>query len=88
MAKISFLLKKKFFLFILSLIIIINFPSLSFATESTSFKKKFSATILIYHRFGEDEYPSTNVRIEQFNQHIEKLKSENFYFFRKSYSSI
>ena len=78
MAKISFLLKKKFFIFTLSLLIIINFSSLSFATESTNLKKKFSSTILIYHRFGEDKYPSTNVRIEQFNQHIEKLKSENF----------
>ena len=24
------------------------------------------ATILMYHRFGEDRYPSTNVTLEQF----------------------
>ncbi len=32
-----------------------------------------SAVILMYHRFGEDAYPSTNVRIEQFEAHIREL---------------
>ena len=31
------------------------------------------ATILMYHRFGEAEYPSTNVRIAQFEEHLEIL---------------
>ena len=29
-----------------------------------------SAVILIYHRFGEDTLPSTNIRLEQFEAHI------------------
>ena len=33
-----------------------------------------SAVILMYHRFGEDIYPSTNVRIEQFEAHIRELR--------------
>ena len=33
------------------------------------------ATILMYHRFGEDKYPSTNVRLEQFEEHLEVLAS-------------
>lgn len=32
-----------------------------------------SAVIIMYHRFGEDEIPSTNTRIEQFEAHIEEL---------------
>jgi len=32
-----------------------------------------SAVIIMYHRFGEDSYPSTNVRIEQFEEHIRTL---------------
>lgn len=32
-----------------------------------------SAVVLMYHRFGEDSYPSTNVRIEQFEAHIKEL---------------
>lgn len=34
-----------------------------------------AATIIMYHRFGEADYPSTNVRIEQFEAHIRELQS-------------
>ena len=34
-----------------------------------------SAVILMYHRFGEDSFPSTNIRIEQFEAHIAELSS-------------
>jgi len=37
-----------------------------------------SAVILIYHRFGEEAYPSTNIRLEQFEQQI-KILQENGY---------
>ena len=36
------------------------------------------ATILMYHRFGEDKYPTTNVRIEQFEEHLEMLPSGEY----------
>lgn len=39
-----------------------------------------SAVVLVYHRFGEDEYPSTNIRIEQFEAQLEYLKSGGFTF--------
>jgi Predicted xylanase/chitin deacetylase len=29
----------------------------------------------MYHRFGETNYPSTNIRIEQFEAHLRELKS-------------
>jgi len=32
-----------------------------------------SAVVIMYHRFGEDRYPSTNTRIEQFEDHIREL---------------
>lgn len=32
-----------------------------------------SASVLIYHRFGEDEIPSTNIRLEQFDAHIAEI---------------
>ncbi len=34
-----------------------------------------SAVILIYHRFGEDKFPSTNTRLVQFEAHITELTS-------------
>lgn len=37
-----------------------------------------SAVIFMYHRFGEDEIPSTNIRIEQFEAHLEELKTGGY----------
>ena len=37
-----------------------------------------SAVILMYHRFGEDKYPSTNIRLDQFDAHLEKLASGDY----------
>lgn len=35
---------------------------------------KNAAVILAYHRIGEDAYPETNIRMEQFRAHINELK--------------
>ena len=37
-----------------------------------------SAVVFIYHRFGEDSYPSTSVRIDQFSAQVEELKSGGY----------
>ncbi|TNE67112.1 MAG: chitin deacetylase [Alphaproteobacteria bacterium] len=39
-----------------------------------------SAVILLYHRFGEDDIPSTNIRIEQLEGQIEQLKAGGYSF--------
>ena len=39
-----------------------------------------SAVVLIYHRFGEADFPSTNVRPEQFEDQIEFLAAGDFQF--------
>ena len=36
------------------------------------------AVILMYHRFGEDTIPSTNIRLEQFDRHLEILASGDY----------
>jgi peptidoglycan/xylan/chitin deacetylase (PgdA/CDA1 family) len=36
------------------------------------------AAVLMYHRFGEDNYPSTNIRLDQFDAHLEKLANGNY----------
>ena len=36
------------------------------------------ATVLIYHRFGEDKYPSTNIGIERFREQLEYLKTNAY----------
>jgi peptidoglycan/xylan/chitin deacetylase (PgdA/CDA1 family) len=36
------------------------------------------AAVLMYHRFGEDKYPSTNIHLDQFDSHLEKLANGNY----------
>lgn len=38
-----------------------------------------SAVILVYHRFGEDDVPSTNIRLDQFKQQIKILTSGKYH---------
>jgi peptidoglycan/xylan/chitin deacetylase (PgdA/CDA1 family) len=37
-----------------------------------------TAVVLMYHRFGEDRYPETSIKIEQFESQLELLKREGF----------
>ena len=37
-----------------------------------------SAVVLMYHRFGEDRYPSTSIRIDQFEAQLEYLKEQHY----------
>jgi peptidoglycan/xylan/chitin deacetylase (PgdA/CDA1 family) len=36
------------------------------------------AVVLMYHRFGQDRYPSTSVRLERFDAHLEHLASAGY----------
>jgi peptidoglycan/xylan/chitin deacetylase (PgdA/CDA1 family) len=37
-----------------------------------------SAVVLMYHRFGESRFPSTNITVKQFEAHIEELSKDEF----------
>ena len=37
-----------------------------------------SAVVFMYHRFGEDRYPATNIRVDQFRQQMEYLRDGGF----------
>ena len=37
-----------------------------------------SAVVVMYHRFGESAHPSTNIRIEQFEAHLEELADPKY----------
>ncbi len=39
-----------------------------------------SAVVLVYHRFGEDSIPSTNIRLEQFGAQLKYLAENDFQF--------
>ena len=37
-----------------------------------------NASVILYHRFGEEDYPATNVSIEQFESHLVELQSGGY----------
>lgn len=37
-----------------------------------------AAVVFMYHRFGDDRYPSTNVRLEQFEAHLQHLDEAGY----------
>lgn len=39
-----------------------------------------SAVVLLYHRFGDGRYPSTNIRLDQIDAHIHRLKTGGYNF--------
>ena len=53
------------------LILIIIFADPLFAKEN-------SAAVFLYHRFGENKYPSTNTKMSQFKKHIDELTNNNY----------
>ena len=48
------------------------FLAISFSYTLPAFSEP-GVSVFMYHRFGEDKYPSTNVSEEQFNSHIEYI---------------
>lgn len=39
-----------------------------------------TGVVLIYHRFGEDDIPTTNIRLDQFDAQLEELTSGGYHF--------
>ncbi len=53
-------------------------PQVSFAQSSHVGQNEDSAIILMYHRFGEEKFPSTNITLTQFEAHLAELKNKKY----------
>ena len=61
----------RIYIFIIAnLLLSVIVPFKAFATDS--------AVILMYHRFGESKYPTTNITVKQFKAHLLELKINNY----------
>ena len=40
----------------------------------------FGIISIMYHRFEENKYPSTNIRMDDFNKHLEIIENERMIF--------
>ena len=52
-----------------------------YATEKKYEKDDKGVLSLMYHRFEENKYPSTNIKMSIFKKHLELIKNNNFEFF-------
>jgi len=50
-----------------------------FFSTATVFGQDFNAVVLMYHKFGEDRFPSTSVTLAQFETHLEYLKHNGYH---------
>lgn len=66
-------MKKLIIQFCLIFSFISIYPTLVFAQDQVN---EDSAVIIMYHRFGEENFPTTNVTLEQIEQHIEELSKD------------
>ncbi len=60
------------------LLIGLNFTTNKTVTAQTAEPMRDSATIIMYHRFGEGRYPSTNISMEQFEEHLALLTNGDY----------
>ena len=44
----------------------------------------FGIITIMYHRFEENKYPSTNIKINDFKKHLEMIKKNNIKFINPS----
>ena len=67
----------RYSIIIVLLIVAIRTVTSEIAAQSS----ESSAVVVVYHRFGEQQYPSTNIRIDQFERHVALLSNNNPKFF-------
>ena len=81
---------KKIFLLatsIISLLIFIFFFTINSnaeANNSKRYSKDEGVLSIMYHRFNELKYPSTNIRMEIFRKHIKLIENSKFDFYSPS----
>ena len=81
---------------ITSLFIIILYSNISSKADETNIKyysKDEGILSIMYHRFNESKYPSTNIQMEIFKEHIQIIKNSDFKFhnpdnFKEQFNTI
>ena len=77
--KISLLTASIINLFIFSILLIVN--SNAEGNNSKLYSKDEGVLSIMYHRFNESKYPSTNIQMDIFEKHINLINKSNFTFY-------
>jgi len=76
-------------LIIVVLILLSLSISKSFSFDTSNFNSKKGIIALMYHRFEENKYPSTNIRNEVFKEHLNEIYKQNIEFIEfKNFENI
>tara|TARA_B100000902_G_C27291587_1_gene907464 strand:- start:746 stop:1804 length:1059 start_codon:yes stop_codon:yes gene_type:complete len=70
----------KSFIIIFFFITFLTFQDKLYSNSSSEKIEDFGIISLMYHRFEENKYPSTNIRINDFKKHIEIIEQNNIKF--------
>tara|TARA_B100001063_G_scaffold201488_1_gene194915 strand:- start:302 stop:1357 length:1056 start_codon:yes stop_codon:yes gene_type:complete len=74
----KFIIKKSFIIYFV--ISILSFQNNLYSNSSEEKIDDFGIISLMYHRFEENKYPSTNIRIDDFKEHIKIIEDNNIKF--------
>ena len=74
----QFKIRKSFIIFLF--ITILAFQNNLYSSTSTSGINDFGLISLMYHRFEENKYPSTNIKINDFKEHIKIIEQNGIKF--------
>ena len=66
-------------LFILQFIFLVN--SISQENNIKSYSRDSGVLSLMYHRFNENKYPSTNIRMDMFDEQMKIIKNQGYEFY-------
>ena len=64
--------------FVIFLVFFVTSPVIVAEAADIAEADKTTVTVLIYHRFGEDKYPTTNIAVERFREQLEYLKNNEY----------
>ena len=67
-----------FYFFLFFKILLISNISLAQEDSKIKISQANYASVLMYHRFGEDKYPSTNIKPNQFLEHVDELSKSKY----------
>ena len=74
----QFKIKKSFIIYLF--ISILSFQNNLYSNSTIKDIDDFGIISLMYHRFEENKYPSTNIRIKDFSEHIKIIEQNNITF--------
>ena len=77
-SKNSIMKIKKIYALVYFIFVFLSSTSILLSTSIQASNIKNSAVIFMYHKFGIEKYPSTNISLEQFKSHLQEFSQSKY----------